>query len=246
MSTGFDSTGYEPTAEPVYGFRAFSVDTSPNPPLLPRGGHGAAGRGLLTSVFKSDYRWDPEVNTMVCNEHKHPAPVESCMCGFWAYTRGQHFLTISGPAVFGIVEAWGPMVIGPKGFRAKHARIVALCFPVTLDQLLNDGGGVIPQSGVAAIQQAVRETTHGIATVLARMANALRESQGQKPMPMPRPPVPPPVATAQWSVPDADLRKTVTGLYAGARVFPTVRAMQDEFPLTDLSAYLPSGDNPKE
>ena len=54
-----------------------------------------------------------------------------CACGFYAY-HDPAILQYGGspePRVTGIVEAYGRMVVGPKGFRAGKARIVALVKP---------------------------------------------------------------------------------------------------------------------
>lgn len=60
-----------------------------------------------------------------------PYPTIECSCGFYAYHDGSHW---TGPSksvhqVFGVIEAWGRLVIGTKGFRAEKALIVALKLP---------------------------------------------------------------------------------------------------------------------
>lgn len=47
----------------------------------------------------------------------------NCECGFWAYD--EDGFTAHGP-VTGVIEAYGKVTIGTKGFRAEKARIVAL------------------------------------------------------------------------------------------------------------------------
>jgi hypothetical protein len=77
----------------------------------------------------------------------HLQPMKECMCGFWAYTAGIHRMEALGPVVVGMIEGWGRMVIGPKGFRAEKARIVALCFPNRLAEqppALKDGPLAVP------------------------------------------------------------------------------------------------------
>lgn len=64
-----------------------------------------------------------------CENGTHPAGQRhdfeaDCGCGFWAYD--EHSFEEHGD-VTGIVEAWGKVTIGTKGFRAEKAKVVALC-----------------------------------------------------------------------------------------------------------------------
>lgn len=64
-----------------------------------------------------------------CWRGTHPAGQRhaydaECSCGFWAYD--EHSFEEYGD-VTGIVEAWGKVTIGTKGFRAEKAKVVALC-----------------------------------------------------------------------------------------------------------------------
>jgi hypothetical protein len=54
-----------------------------------------------------------------------------CGCGFYAYHSGDVYYATAGPGcrVQGIIEAYGRMVLGTKGYRAQKARIVAICAP---------------------------------------------------------------------------------------------------------------------
>lgn len=69
---------------------------------------------------------DPEAREKWTNyqrDHKAtPIPVQSCGCGFWAYTEP----TVKTTAVWGVIHGWGRIIIGPRGFRCQYARIVAL------------------------------------------------------------------------------------------------------------------------
>jgi hypothetical protein len=58
-----------------------------------------------------------------------------CACGFYAYhdnlVVAYGGVTISGgPRVTGVIEGYGRVIVGPSGFRASKARIVALTVPV--------------------------------------------------------------------------------------------------------------------
>lgn len=48
-------------------------------------------------------------------------------CGFYAYMTTKANYWYADMPVLGVVEGYGEVVIGKKGFRAKKARIVALC-----------------------------------------------------------------------------------------------------------------------
>jgi hypothetical protein len=55
-------------------------------------------------------------------------PDDACECGIYAYLRPD-FETLHGargPKVRGIVVGWGRYVLGSSGWRAQHARLVAL------------------------------------------------------------------------------------------------------------------------
>lgn len=61
----------------------------------------------------------------------HPITDPACTCGFYAYTNWADFqahtrvYSVLGDwYVFGIIEAWGNVTEGPKGFRAEHAKIL--------------------------------------------------------------------------------------------------------------------------
>jgi hypothetical protein len=57
-------------------------------------------------------------------------PIAMCGCGFWAYWADQASVSLNNKtAVSGIMEGWGKLIVGPFGFRAQYARIVALCPP---------------------------------------------------------------------------------------------------------------------
>jgi hypothetical protein len=58
----------------------------------------------------------------------HVVPVERCGCGFWAYwALGDK--QVNSPAVAGIIKGYGEVIEGKLGFRASHAKIIAL-FPL--------------------------------------------------------------------------------------------------------------------
>jgi len=60
--------------------------------------------------------------------HVERAPFMHCSCGWYAYVDGSNtYLTTS--RVAGLIEGYGHLVVGSRGFRAEKARIVALIQP---------------------------------------------------------------------------------------------------------------------
>lgn len=94
--------------------------------------------------------WLPGENTAVCNgspskevvpviegedwkeryakvtEWKGNHEMESCSHGFYAYFDATGLETSYRPAVHGVIEGYGEVLIGTKGFRAAKARILAI------------------------------------------------------------------------------------------------------------------------
>lgn len=52
-----------------------------------------------------------------------------CGCGFYAFYDADTARQQSYGSVRGAIEGWGRIVAGPKGFRAQHARVVAIVKP---------------------------------------------------------------------------------------------------------------------
>lgn len=61
---------------------------------------------------------------------EHPAGTLDCTCGFYAYFDLGHNPHHGEGNVLGLVEGYGTMTIGRRGFRASKARIIALIEPV--------------------------------------------------------------------------------------------------------------------
>lgn len=53
--------------------------------------------------------------------------LQGCTCGFYAYYRGDPYARAR--RVSGVIEGYGRVVLGTKGFRAQKARVVALLLP---------------------------------------------------------------------------------------------------------------------
>lgn len=52
-------------------------------------------------------------------------PAAHCTCGFYAKHRPDP-ASIGQPRIAGVIEAWGKVEVGERGFRARYARLVAL------------------------------------------------------------------------------------------------------------------------
>jgi hypothetical protein len=74
-----------------------------------------------------------------------------CGCGFYAYHSGDVYYATSGPGcrVQGIVEAYGRMVLGTKGYRAQKARILAICAPPATEATVRRRGVQANRDSVA-------------------------------------------------------------------------------------------------
>ncbi|MEX5637234.1 hypothetical protein [Parafrankia sp. FMc2] len=105
----------------------------------------APGLGILTPANVDithdpqprDRCWASSTITAKCRERRHRAPIPSprCTCGIYAWKRPvdpdltNHWTAAPAANVaVGVVQMWGRMCDGPKatGYRAQHARIVAL------------------------------------------------------------------------------------------------------------------------
>lgn len=88
---------------------------------------------LTGVVYKQ--RWLPGVNTATCMNnaivHTTQHSMLACKHGFYAYHDGSNdyhhrFPCVNG-TVSGVVEGFGEVMVGTRGFRCMKARIVALC-----------------------------------------------------------------------------------------------------------------------
>lgn len=102
---------------------------------------------MLHGLTKTEYIWQPGANEAVCLRsartnalqleaemkvlhQKEAIPVADCACGFWAYWDiNSNALGNSPSRLKGAIIAWGKMIVGPLGFRAQYAKILALSLP---------------------------------------------------------------------------------------------------------------------
>lgn len=119
--------------EPVRGYRWWAWKPAPtdqDPAVYAR----QWDPGLLSGMKD---RWSPGENIAKClagNAHSaSEIPLLPCGCGFWAYWQIQHYdINSAAYPICGVVEGYGAVIIGEKGFRAAKARIIALAVPFTL------------------------------------------------------------------------------------------------------------------
>lgn len=97
---------------------------------------------LLTGA--TGFAWPPGVVEATCNNgYPHPVPAEfvdnsvptsarsRCGCGHWAYwdlvpAFSSQFSSSGGLPVLGVIEGYGRVLLGERGFRSQKARIIAL------------------------------------------------------------------------------------------------------------------------
>ncbi|KAE8763915.1 hypothetical protein [Georgenia thermotolerans] len=71
--------------------------------------------------------------------------LQGCTCGFYAYYRADPYARPR--RVSGIIEGYGRVVLGTKGFRAQKARLVALVLPEELPGSENAPTDAVPADG---------------------------------------------------------------------------------------------------
>lgn len=85
-----------------------------------------------------DYQWESGENEADCRcwsaDHSYSPAAKDHQCGFYAYTDNDRMMFHEKNAV-GVIEAWGTITVGTRGFRAAKAKIVALAIK---DWTLND------------------------------------------------------------------------------------------------------------
>jgi hypothetical protein len=126
MSTGVEAPIY---VLPVVGFRVWFVDDDGC--LWPRTSEFAITRALVTEP------WAVGTNHARCllegvGRPFHPVPANDCMCGLYGWHSPAAALRAcraGSGLIAGAIIAWGDLQVHPSGFRAEHARPVALAAP---------------------------------------------------------------------------------------------------------------------
>lgn len=94
-----------------------------------------ARNGEVSGVAYSMFRYTPGENVATCVKNntlaRHPDhPMSDCEHGFWAYFNGKNEFSVPG-TISGLIEGYGEVIIGDKGFRASKARIRAFVEPAS-------------------------------------------------------------------------------------------------------------------
>lgn len=132
---GFSGSEFGFAAGSVFGIRRWwlGVDGVLNGVYAPwkAGVNEAACMKFREVSFPARY-FGATVRWAVCDGEEHLAPDEDCNCGFWAYWNpdggGQPQFSSNPFAVHvaGVVEGFGRMLQGEKGFRCSRARIAGV------------------------------------------------------------------------------------------------------------------------
>ena len=237
---GFDGRGALPAPDPaggipdVYGVvRGYRWWTLPAPPLHLSPAHAEENWPGPVRLRGQMDTWQPGENVAACKtSYPHdPAlvPLEPCGCGFWGYWRLQrHELGGCALPVCGVIEGYGAVLLGTKGFRAARARIVALHLPFQIhpasapdeDPL---GLGLPPGSPGGGIPGA-----------------RWRRPDYRKPAPEPPEPTAEEIRKAAEEIRKADEDRAEAWMavigdrlereYPGARIFETREAMEKYYP----------------
>ena len=98
-------------------------------PLFAGAIHGVRGWNVRQGRLAAPYRdtlWRPgQAMRATCDVHPEP-PARDCGCGLYAFHPHSRRVDAHHHDVLGVVEAWGRIELYADGFRAEHARPVAL------------------------------------------------------------------------------------------------------------------------
>lgn len=130
MPTTKEFTGPPLVAGSVLGFRHF--DLLPGPTLGSVIHDYQWGPGMNTGrcIFAAERRWDHKSKRTV-DWYGHRAGKQDCTCGYYAYYHPWRSSYASSTRAFGVIEGFGRVSMGPLGFRAEKAKLVAVCLPLT-------------------------------------------------------------------------------------------------------------------
>jgi hypothetical protein len=253
--SGFDGADF--IAGSVFGYRWWTIAA---PPLERNPARAAQDwrPGLLRGMKDT---WNPGENVAAClpvSASPHPpseVPHIDCSCGYWAYWQIQDH-DVGGRnllPVVGVVEGYGQLLTGPKGFRAGKARIVALYLPLLIEpDLPASRPAPVPASGLPPSRlypagqypdgrprpwfEHPRFRGHVIGS---RRPHAVVPVAAPPAPPEPAPPTGEEVAEAEdraeaWTAVISDRLEL---MYPGAEVFATLRLLLAKFP--PVSQYTP-------
>lgn len=122
MTSGDGFRGREFYDRPLTGLRAFALQAGVLTGVYKRQAY-VSGENLarcLVPPFRMAARVEPV--------EPHEVAAKECVCGFHAYYDGNNSYMAPG-LVAGLIEGYGLLTVGAKGFRASKARIVAIVVP---------------------------------------------------------------------------------------------------------------------
>lgn len=114
------------------GLRSFAVTPQGELTGVTYAGRWADGENQAKCATTDDtfYDWEKgSVSRHFSQVAQHQVASVNCSCGYYAYFDGNNNEFQHGVNVEAVVEAWGKITIGEKGFRASKARIAALVIP---------------------------------------------------------------------------------------------------------------------
>jgi hypothetical protein len=68
----------------------------------------------------------PDLDRAIAETAHHRAGIKGCSCGFYAYFDEDHNPHHSKSNVLCVIEGYGLLTVGTRGFRAEKARLLAL------------------------------------------------------------------------------------------------------------------------
>ena len=120
-----------------------------DPPITKPSFGAVDQKPVVSLVGQAGHEWQPGVNVAECRVEQVTEQDGSrggmdpdCTCGFYAYWRytDDHWplWSLRGLRIVGVIEGWGRVTIGAKGFRCEKAKVLAVA-PRSRGSLDGDG-----------------------------------------------------------------------------------------------------------
>lgn len=134
MESNFGKTDVPLYTGRITGLRSFAVTSDGQLTGVTYAGRWADGENqakcaLTDSTFYSFESNDGAERYFSAPKPEHRVGGIDCTCGYYGYFAGNDNEFQAGVHVESVIEAWGKMTLGNRGFRASKARIVALVIP---------------------------------------------------------------------------------------------------------------------
>ena len=128
-----DFAGLDFALGSVRGFRSWRIDVEGKLSALHRVGQWLPGENRAECQKYPNKEIIPDIEGESTSERQERVRVwksshdmDSCEHGFYAYFGASNLEDSYNPVVSGLIEGYGEVLIGTKGFRAAKARILAL------------------------------------------------------------------------------------------------------------------------